>query len=100
MSIKGHSAFDVVAWRGNYVPYKYHLSNFMTLNTVAFDHAVSDLTWLCWLDGAVHSSQPPELHLTLDTIDSSRYTLCNVRIHHLQHRTTAAAAAAAAADTH
>jgi len=40
--VKDHSPFDVVAWHGNYVPYKYHLSNFMSVNTVAFDHAVSD----------------------------------------------------------
>jgi len=39
--VKDHSPFDVVAWHGNYVPYKYCLSNFMTVNTVAFDHAVS-----------------------------------------------------------
>ncbi|XP_064489375.1 homogentisate 1,2-dioxygenase-like [Ornithodoros turicata] len=35
---QGHSPFDVVAWHGNYVPYKYNLSNFMTVNTVSFDH--------------------------------------------------------------
>lgn len=35
-----HSPFDVVAWHGNYVPYKYNLSNFMTINTVSFDHVV------------------------------------------------------------
>ena len=40
--VKDHSPFDVVAWHGNYVPYKYHLSNFMSVNTVAFDHAVSE----------------------------------------------------------
>ncbi|XP_013784936.1 homogentisate 1,2-dioxygenase-like [Limulus polyphemus] len=34
-----HSPYDVVAWHGNYVPYKYNLSNFMTINTVSFDHA-------------------------------------------------------------
>lgn len=33
-----HSPFDVVAWHGNYVPYKYNLLNFMTVNTVSFDH--------------------------------------------------------------
>ena len=38
--IKNHSCFDVVAWHGNYAPYKYNLENFMTVNTVAFDHAV------------------------------------------------------------
>lgn len=35
----GHSPLDVVAWHGNYAPYKYDLTNFMTINTVSFDHA-------------------------------------------------------------
>lgn len=34
----GHSPFDVVAWHGNYAPYKYDLRKFMTINTVSFDH--------------------------------------------------------------
>ena len=33
-----HSPLDVVAWHGNYVPYKYDLARFMVLNTVSFDH--------------------------------------------------------------
>lgn len=33
-----HSPFDVVAWHGNYVPYKYNLANFMVINSVSFDH--------------------------------------------------------------
>ncbi|XP_061171238.1 homogentisate 1,2-dioxygenase-like [Saccostrea echinata] len=33
-----HSPFDVVAWHGNYTPYKYALSNFVTVNTVSVDH--------------------------------------------------------------
>jgi len=33
-----YSPFDVVAWHGNYVPYKYDLSLFNTINTVSFDH--------------------------------------------------------------
>jgi homogentisate 1,2-dioxygenase len=33
-----HSPLDVVAWHGNYVPYKYDLSRFNTINTVSFDH--------------------------------------------------------------
>ena len=33
-----HSPLDVVAWRGNYAPYKYDLARFMTLNTVSYDH--------------------------------------------------------------
>lgn len=28
----------MVAFRGNYVPYKYDLRKFMTINTVSFDH--------------------------------------------------------------
>ncbi len=34
-----HSPFDVVAYHGNYVPFKYDLSNFCAMNTVNFDHA-------------------------------------------------------------
>lgn len=34
----GHSPLDVAAWHGNYAPYKYNLANFMSINTVSFDH--------------------------------------------------------------
>ncbi len=34
-----HSPLDVVAWHGNYAPYKYDLARFMTTNTVSFDHS-------------------------------------------------------------
>jgi len=33
-----HSPLDVVAWHGNYAPYKYDLKLFNTVNTVSFDH--------------------------------------------------------------
>lgn len=33
-----HSPLDVVAWHGNYAPYKYNLANFNCINTVSFDH--------------------------------------------------------------
>lgn len=33
-----HSPFDVVAWHGNNVPYKYDLRTFNTLGTVSYDH--------------------------------------------------------------
>lgn len=33
-----HSPFDVVAWHGNYAPYKYDLNKFNTINSVSFDH--------------------------------------------------------------
>lgn len=32
------SPFNVVAWHGNYYPYKYNLDNFNVMNTVSFDH--------------------------------------------------------------
>ncbi len=33
-----HSPLDVVAWHGDYVPYKYDLARFMAINSVSFDH--------------------------------------------------------------
>ena len=32
------SPFNVVAWHGNYVPFKYDLSKFCPVNSVSFDH--------------------------------------------------------------
>ncbi|MBC7513919.1 MAG: homogentisate 1,2-dioxygenase [Herminiimonas sp.] len=34
----GHSPLDVVAWHGNYTPYKYDLARFNVINSVSFDH--------------------------------------------------------------
>ncbi|HET7816241.1 MAG TPA: homogentisate 1,2-dioxygenase [Sphingomicrobium sp.] len=33
-----HSPLDVVAWHGNYVPWRYDLARFNALGTVSFDH--------------------------------------------------------------
>lgn len=33
-----HSPFDVVAWHGNFVPYKYDLRRFCPVGAVSFDH--------------------------------------------------------------
>jgi homogentisate 1,2-dioxygenase len=33
-----HSPLDVVAWHGNYAPYRYDLSRFNAMGTVSFDH--------------------------------------------------------------
>ncbi|MGZ8780766.1 MAG: homogentisate 1,2-dioxygenase [Thermoanaerobaculia bacterium] len=33
-----HSPLNVVAWHGNYAPYKYDLTKFNAINTVSFDH--------------------------------------------------------------
>jgi homogentisate 1,2-dioxygenase len=33
-----HSPFNVVAWHGNYVPFKYNLNRFCAVNSVTYDH--------------------------------------------------------------
>lgn len=35
---QGHCPFDVVAWHGNYYPFKYDLNNFATIGSISFDH--------------------------------------------------------------
>lgn len=76
-----HTPFDVVAWRGNYAPYKYDLARFCALNSVTHDHpdpsiftvltckgtspgtAIADFAifpprWAC----AEHTFRPPYFH--------------------------------------
>jgi homogentisate 1,2-dioxygenase len=52
-----HSPYDVVAWHGNYVPFKYDLNRFMAINTVSFDHCVSRQTFLSvvWFKIEMHT---------------------------------------------
>lgn len=33
-----HSVYDVVAWHGNYAPYKYDLNLYNTIGSISFDH--------------------------------------------------------------
>jgi len=33
-----HTPYDVVAWHGNYLPYKYDLRRFCAINSVTYDH--------------------------------------------------------------
>jgi homogentisate 1,2-dioxygenase len=33
-----HSIFDVVAWHGNYAPFRYDLAKYCVINSVSFDH--------------------------------------------------------------
>lgn len=33
-----HTPFDVVAWHGNYYPFKYDLGRFNTIGTISYDH--------------------------------------------------------------
>lgn len=54
-----HSPFDVVAWHGNYCPYKYDLKRFCAVNTVGFDHPVRALlcvTVCCAAAGSISLS--------------------------------------------
>ncbi|KAH7155952.1 homogentisate 1,2-dioxygenase [Dactylonectria macrodidyma] len=37
-STQMHSPFDVVAWHGNYVPYKYDLTKFVNVGSISVDH--------------------------------------------------------------
>lgn len=80
-STRKHSPYDVVAWHGNYAPYKYDLARFHAMNTVTVDHcdpsiftvltcpsnepgvAVADFVifpprWLC----AENTFRPPYFH--------------------------------------
>ncbi|MCX7556517.1 homogentisate 1,2-dioxygenase [Xanthomonadaceae bacterium JHOS43] len=34
----GHSPMDVVAWHGNYAPYRYDLRRFNTIGSISYDH--------------------------------------------------------------
>lgn len=77
---QNHSPFDVVAWYGNYVPYKYDLSKFMVINSVSFDHCVrhphltiNPKTYLNFVVGPVH------LHGTYLSIREKRYCYCRFR---------------------
>ncbi|NQD95587.1 homogentisate 1,2-dioxygenase, partial [Pseudomonas sp. CrR25] len=49
-----HSPFDVVAWHGNHVPYKYDLRRFNTLGTVSYDHPDPSIFTVLTAPGAVH----------------------------------------------
>ncbi|KAI9759961.1 MAG: hypothetical protein M4579_001994 [Chaenotheca gracillima] len=37
-STQNHCPFDVVAWHGNYVPYKYDLTKFVNVGSISVDH--------------------------------------------------------------
>ncbi|KAJ6027598.1 uncharacterized protein N7446_003807 [Penicillium canescens] len=37
-STQNHSPFDVVAWHGNYIPYKYDMTKFVNVGSISVDH--------------------------------------------------------------
>ncbi len=77
----GHSPLDVVAWHGNYAPYKYDLRRFNTIGSISYDHpdpsiftvltSPSDTAGTANLDFAIfpprwlvaqHTFRPPWFH--------------------------------------
>ncbi|MFY1667557.1 homogentisate 1,2-dioxygenase [Pseudomonas sp. Pseu.R1] len=49
-----HTPFDVVAWHGNNVPYKYDLRVFNTLGTVSYDHPDPSIFTVLTSPSAIH----------------------------------------------
>jgi homogentisate 1,2-dioxygenase len=73
-----HSPLDVVAWHGNYAPYKYDLARFNAINTVSFDHPDPSIFTVLTSPGnfdfaifpprwmvAEHTFRPPWFHRNL-----------------------------------
>ncbi|MCO5100265.1 MAG: homogentisate 1,2-dioxygenase [Burkholderiaceae bacterium] len=77
----GHSPFDVVAWHGNFAPYKYDLRRFNAIGSISYDHpdpsiflvlqSVSDTPGVDSIDFAIfpprvlamqHTFRPPWFH--------------------------------------
>jgi homogentisate 1,2-dioxygenase len=80
----GHSPLDVVAWHGNYAPYKYDLRTYSPVGAIAFDHpdpsiftvltAPSETAGTANIDFVIfperwmvaeHSFRPPWYHLNI-----------------------------------
>jgi len=80
----GHSPLDVVAWHGNYAPYKYNLRHFSPVGALAFDHpdpsiftvltAPSETTGTANVDFVIfperwavaeHTFRPPWYHMNI-----------------------------------
>ncbi|MGV8920897.1 MAG: homogentisate 1,2-dioxygenase [Pseudomonas sp.] len=49
-----HSPFDVVAWHGNNVPYKYDLRRFNAIGSISFDHPDPSIFTVLTAPGPVH----------------------------------------------
>jgi homogentisate 1,2-dioxygenase len=49
-----HSPFDVVAWHGNNVPYKYDLRRFNTLGSISYDHPDPSIFTVLTSPSSVH----------------------------------------------
>ena len=51
-----HSPLDVVAWHGNYAPYKYDLRRFNTMGTVSYDHPDPSIYTVLTSPSSVHGT--------------------------------------------
>lgn len=56
-STQRHSPYDVVAWHGNYVPYKYDLTKFVNVGSISVDHI--DPSIFCVLTAASRDPAAP-----------------------------------------
>ncbi|KAF7122328.1 hypothetical protein CNMCM5793_000285 [Aspergillus hiratsukae] len=71
-STQNHSPFDVVAWHGNYVPYKYDLTKFVNVGSISVDHI--DPSIFCVLTA---KSRDPTAPLTDFLIFSPRWDVAS-----------------------
>jgi len=53
---KPQSPFNVVAWHGNYYPYKYDLDNFCTIGSISFDHPDPSIFTVLTCPSAIHGT--------------------------------------------
>jgi homogentisate 1,2-dioxygenase len=53
---KPHSPFNVVAWQGNYYPYKYDLDKFCTIGSISFDHPDPSIFTVLTCPSAIHGT--------------------------------------------
>ncbi|KAH0585517.1 hypothetical protein H2248_008753 [Termitomyces sp. 'cryptogamus'] len=67
-----HTPFDVVAWHGNYVPYKYAMEKFVSVGSISKDHI--DPSILCVLTAP---SKTPNAPLADFLIFSPRWDVAN-----------------------
>jgi homogentisate 1,2-dioxygenase len=59
-----YCAFNVVAWHGNYGPYKYNLHTFCTMGNVAFDHSDPSILTVLTVPNVL-PSRPPLLDFVI-----------------------------------
>jgi len=53
---KHHSPFNIVAWHGNYYPYKYDLEQFNTIGSISYDHPDPSIFTVLTCPSAVHGT--------------------------------------------